>query len=216
MGTILFLLAGLLWVSPQGQVNPPTTDPAQQSRTSQEPEAQRKTALTPEQCTALVGAEEAALAKEDWPSLQAIAHERIARCKGVQDAEPYSSAYHHLAVANIEQKRSRQALPLLDTCIQIHYLNCQCHVERVNALAQLGRLADARTEARLARLLIPQQRALLERQLPTDTASLSYSDQARADSVKAALADLDGVAEFLESLEKSLAARGSQPERRPH
>ncbi len=202
MATIL-LLAGLFWLStPHGA----QVAHQPQAKTAQQPEAE-KGALTAEHCGALVGAEDAALAEEDWPSLQAIAQERVARCKGVQDAESYSSAYHHLAVANIEQKRSRQALPLLDTCIQVHYLNCHCHVERVNALLQMGRFGDARTEARLARLLIPQQRALLERQLPVASASLSDSDQAHAESVRAALGNLDAVLEVLESLEKSLASR---------
>ena len=90
--------------------------------------------------------------------------ERYAKtCKNVFDEEDYSSAYAEIAIANVNLSNAKKALVASDSCIGISYSNSVCHLQKIEALIQLKRLADARSSLDKAERLIKHLMELNER-----------------------------------------------------
>jgi len=119
--------------------------------------AQKKT------CIAQINQRTAALVSQDWSELERLAERYAKTCKNVFDEEDYSSAYEQIAIANVKLSNAKKALAASDSCIGISYSNSGCHLQKIEALIQLKRLADARSSLDKAERLIKHLMELNER-----------------------------------------------------
>jgi hypothetical protein len=106
-------------------------------------------AVAPERraCLALQEELTAIFAAKDWPELDGRADAFVARCDGVTDNDFIANAMDWSAVSAIEQSKFQSALEKADACIRRFYAWSSCHVQRLIALIELGRIADARRHA---------------------------------------------------------------------
>lgn len=116
-------------------------------------------------CIAQINQRTAALVSQDWSELERLAERYAKTCKNIFDEEDYSSAYEQIAIANVWLNNAKKALAASDSCIGISYSNSGCHLQKIEALIQLKRLADARASLDKAEKLIKHLMGLNERDL---------------------------------------------------
>lgn len=150
------------------------------------------------QCITQFKERTAALVARDWPQLERLAKRYLQDCKGAFGSEDYSIAYEHIAIANMRLNNPTAALAASAECIDTFYGNAGCHVEKVEALIYLERLAEAHTEFKIAERLVTHlievnERALREAYEPSEKRLYSSKDN-----------HLRSLKEFLDSIRYKL------------
>lgn len=116
-------------------------------------------------CIDQINQRSAALVAEDWSALERLAEFYAKSCKDVFDNQDYSTAYEHVAIANVKMNNAKKALAASDMCINITYSNSGCHLQRVEALLKLARRPDAGAALEKAERLISHLISLTERDI---------------------------------------------------
>lgn len=121
--------------------------------------------LARRQCTDQKYQRSAALVAEDWSALERLAEVYAKTCKDVYDNQDYSTAYEHVAIANVRMNNAKKALAASDTCINISYSNSGCHLQRIEALLKLARRSDAGAALETTERLVNHLISLAERDI---------------------------------------------------
>lgn len=118
-------------------------------------------------CIAGINERTAALVGEDWQSLERFSEKYVRTCKGVFDAEDFSSAFEGIAEANIALGNPKKAIAAADACIAAYYANTGCQLQRAVALIELKRMPEARSALGRAEKLIAHRTESAKRELKT-------------------------------------------------
>ncbi len=94
-------------------------------------------------CNANIHARKSARRINDWNQLNKLAKEFQKSCETISDNKTMSIAYADMGAANLIFKKTSKALSISEDCINIFYNNFDCHINKANALLELGNFIPA-------------------------------------------------------------------------
>jgi tetratricopeptide (TPR) repeat protein len=94
-------------------------------------------------CSANIDARKSARRINDWNQLNKLAKEFQKNCQNSSDNKTMSIAYADMGASNLQFQNSMKALSISEECITIFYNNFDCHINKANALLELGKFIPA-------------------------------------------------------------------------
>jgi hypothetical protein len=120
-------------------------------------DASEKSLAQQKRCINQINQRTAALVAQDWSELERLSEHFIKTCENAFDAEVASSAYEQIALSNVTLRNPTKALEASNLCIRLSYSNSGCHLQKTEALIQLGRIADAKSSLDKTERLVQHQ-----------------------------------------------------------